>query len=347
MFFARAEYLNLLWLIPLLGLFLAWSLRNRRKKLKKAIGPALLGELAEEFSRGKAVLQACLLLGFFLFSILALARPQWGARLETVRRQGVDIIAALDVSYSMNTEDIAPNRFEKAKSEIRRLVQRSEGDRIGLISFSGGAMVQCPLTLDHGASNLFLDIAYTGMIEEPGTSLAAAIETATGAFIAEEKKYKALVLFTDGEDLEGQVEAAVKDAKQAGVTIYAIGIGTQQGEPIPIRDLEGNIVEYRKGPDGQPVISSLDEKSLAEIAVSTGGQYYRATTSEKEIESLYDDISKLEKKELESRLARNYEDRFQYPLLLAILLFAAGSWVNEKRRIGKPWFEKFRPLKGR
>lgn len=347
MYFARAEYLNLLWLLPLLGLFLAWSLRNRRKKLKKAIGPTLLSELAEEFSRGKAVLQACLLIGFFLLSVLALARPQWGARLETVHRQGVDIIAALDVSYSMNTEDIAPNRFEKAKSEIRRLIQRSEGDRIGLIGFSGSAMVQCPLTLDHGASNLFLDIAYTGMIEEPGTSLAAAIETATGAFIAEEKKYKALVLFTDGEDLEGQVDAAIKDAKQAGVTIYAIGIGTPQGEPIPIRDPEGNIVEYRKGPDGQPVISSLDEKSLAEIAVSTGGQYYRATTSEKEIESLYDDISRLEKKELESRLARNYEDRFQYPLLLAILLFAAGSCINEKRRIGKPWFEKFRPLKGR
>jgi Ca-activated chloride channel family protein len=345
--FARAEYLNLLWLLPLLGLFLAWSLRNRRKRLKKAIGPSLLAALSEEFSPGKAALRACLLMGFFLFGILALARPQWGARLETVRRQGVDIIAALDVSYSMNTEDVAPNRFEKAKSEIRRLVQRSEGDRIGLIGFSGNAVVQCPLTLDHGAINLFLDIAQTGMIDEPGTSLAAAIHTATNAFIAKEKKYKVLVLFTDGEDLEGQVDAAVRDAKEAGVVIYTVGIGTPQGKPIPIRDSDGNIVEYRKDPEGQVVVSSLDEKSLARIAVNSGGQYFRATTSEKEIESLYDDISGLEKKDLESRLAQNFEDRFQYPLFLAILLLAAGSWISEKRRIGKPWFEKFRPLKGR
>lgn len=347
MFFARSEYLNLLWLLPALGLFLGWSLQNRRRRLKKAINPSILAELSEEFSRGKAVLQACLLTGFFLFSILALARPQWGSRLETVRRKGVDIIAALDVSYSMNTEDIAPNRFEKAKSEINRLIQRSEGDRIGLIAFSGAATVQCPLTLDYGANSLFLDIAFTGMIDEPGTSLAAAIETATGAFIAKERKYKVLVLFTDGEDLEGQVDAAVKDAKEAGVIIYAVGIGTQQGKPIPIRDPDGNIVEYRKDPDGQVVVSSLDEKSLARIAASTGGRYLRATTSEKEIETLYDDISELEKKDLESRLAQNYEDRFQYPLLLAILLFAAATLISENRRTGKPWFEKFRPLKGR
>lgn len=347
MHFARAEYLNLLWLLPLLGLFLAWSLRNRRKRLKKAIGPSLLAELAEEFSGGKAALYACLLTGFFLFSILALARPQWGARLETVRRQGVDIIAALDVSYSMNTEDIAPNRLEKAKSEIRKLILRSEGDRIGLIAFSGDAIIQCPLTLDHGASSLFLDIARTGMIDEAGTSLAAAMHTATGAFIAKEKKYKVLVLFTDGEDLEGQVDAAVQDAREAGVIIYAVGIGTPQGKPIPIRDRDGNIVEYRKDPEGQVVVSSLDEKSLARIAVSSGGQYFRATTSENEIESLYEDISRLEKKDLESRLTQNFEDRFQYPLLFAILLLAAGFWISEKRRIGKPWFEKFRPLKGR
>ncbi|MBN2244183.1 MAG: VWA domain-containing protein [Acidobacteria bacterium] len=347
MHYARPEYLNLLWLLPLLGLFFFWSLRNRRRRLLKAVGPALLPELTEEFSRGKAVLRACLLTGFFLFGILALARPQWGARMETVRRQGVDIIAALDVSYSMNTEDIAPNRFEKARGGIRRLMERSEGDRFGLVAFSGGAMVQCPLTLDQGAIHLFLDIARTGMIEQPGTSLAAAIETATGAFIAEEKKHKVLVLFTDGEDLEGQVDAAVEGAKEAGVIIYAIGIGTPQGEPIPIRDAAGNIIEYRKDPGGQVVVSSLDEKSLAAIAVGTGGRYYRATTSEKEIESLYEDISGLQKKELESRLARNFEDRFQYPLLLATLLLAAGFWIGEKRRIGKQWFEKFRPLKGR
>jgi Ca-activated chloride channel family protein len=139
----------------------------------------------------------------------------------------------------------------------------------------------------------------------------------------------------------------VKRAKEEGVIIFAVGIGSPQGKPIPIRDRDGNIVEYRKGPDGQVVISSLDERSLAKIAVATGGKYFRATTSEKEIDQLYDEISKLDKKELESKLVQNYEDRFQYPLLIAILFLAAGSWINDRRKTGKPWFERFRRLKDR
>ena len=289
--FARPEYLNLLWVLPALALFFFWSFRTRRERLEKIVSPSLIPRLTEEFSRGKAVLRSLFLIGFFLFGILAAARPQWGARLEMVNRRGVDLIAALDTSYSMNAEDIAPNRLEKAKGEIRRLIQRSEGDRIGLITFSGKAIVQCPLTLDHGAADLFLDIADTGMIPEPGTSLASAIETATSAFVEKERKYKVLVLFTDGEDLEGQVDNAVRKAKEAGVIIYAIGTGTPQGKPIPIRDEKGDVVEYRKDSDGKIVVSSLDERSLAEIAAQTGGRYFRATTSENEIDELYRDIS--------------------------------------------------------
>ncbi len=306
------------------------------------VGASLASTLTEEFSRAKSMLRAVCIMGFFAFGILAAARPQWGMRLETVHRRGVDIIAALDASYSMNTEDVAPNRLEKAKGEIRRLLRRSEGDRIGLVSFSGSAMVQCPLTLDQGAIELFLDAAGAGMIPEPGTSLAAAIETATSAFVEKERKYKVLVLFTDGEDLEGQVDRAILRAREAGVIIYAIGIGTSGGKPIPIRDSKGDIVEYRKGPDGQVVISALDERSLAKIAAETGGSYFRATTSENEIESLYNDISGLEKKELESRLFQNFEDRFQYPLALAILFLMAALWIGERRKLGGTWLGRYR-----
>jgi Ca-activated chloride channel family protein len=259
-----------------------------------------------------------------------------------VHRRGVDIVAALDTSYSMNTEDVAPNRLEKAKGEIRRLLQRSEGDRIGLVSFSGTAVVQCPLTLDHGAIELFLDAAGAGMVPEPGTSLASAIETATSAFIEKERKYKVLALFTDGEDLEGQVDKAIRKAREAGVIIYAVGVGTPQGKPIPIRDSKGDVIEYRKDPDGRVVISSLDETSLAEIASETGGRYFRATTSENEIEALYNDISGLEKKELESRLFQNFEDRFQYPLALAILFLIGESWISERRKPGVTWLSRLR-----
>jgi Ca-activated chloride channel family protein len=338
--FARPEYLNLLWGLPLLALFFYWSFRSRRKRLERIVSPSLAPRLTKEFSRAKAVWRALFLIGFFLFGILAAARPQWGARLETVHRHGVDLIAALDTSYSMNTEDVAPNRLEKAKGEIRRLVQKSEGDRIGLITFSGAAVVQCPLTLDHGAAELFLDVAGSGMSPEPGTSLASAIETATASFIEKERKYKVLILFTDGEDLEGQVDKAIRKAKEGGVIIYAIGIGTPQGKPIPIRDSKGDVVEYRKDPDGKVVVSSLDERSLAEIAAQTGGRYFRATTSESEIDTLYKDISRLERKEMEARLFQNYEDQFQYPLGLAILFLVAESLINEKRRPGVTWLKR-------
>jgi len=342
MHFARAEYLNLLWALPALGLFFFWSFRSRRKKLEKLVGLSLATQLTEEFSRTKTAVRALLLLGFFGFAILSIARPQWGARLETVHRRGVDIVAALDTSFSMNTEDVAPNRLEKAKGAIRRLLQRSEGDRIGLVAFAGAALIQCPLTLDHGAIELFLDAAGAGMIPEPGTSLASAIETATTAFIEKERKYKVLVLFTDGEDLEGQVDKAVRQAKDSGVIIYAVGIGTPQGKPIPIRDARGDVLEYRKDPSGQVVISSLDERSLLQITAETGGRYLPATTSENEIDTLYNDISSLEKKELESRLFQNYEDRFQYPLAAAILFLAAASWISERRKPGETWFRKIK-----
>jgi Ca-activated chloride channel homolog len=332
MHFARPEYLNLLWAIPALSLFFCWSFRNRQRKLEKVVGRSLVSRLTEDFSRGKAILKAILLMGFFTFSILAVARPQWGMHLQTVRRHGVDIIAALDTSYSMNADDVAPNRLEKAKGEIRGLIRKSEEDRIGLISFAGTAVVQCPLTLDHGAIHLFLDAAATGMIPDPGTSLSSAIDTATSAFIEKERKYKVLVLFTDGEDLEGQVDKAVGKAKDAGVIIYAVGIGTSKGVPIPILDAKGDVIEYRKDPNGTVVRSSLDERSLAEIVARTGGSYFRSTTSESEIQELYNDISGLEKKELESKQLQNYEDQFQYPLALAVFFLIAESCISEKRK---------------
>jgi Ca-activated chloride channel family protein len=339
--FARPEYLNLLWVLPALGLFFVWSFHNRRERLHKVVGLTLAPKLIEDFSRGKAILKTILIVGFFAFGILAAARPQWGTKLQMVRRYGVDIIVALDTSYSMNTEDIAPNRLEKAKNEIRRLIQDSEGDRIGLVLFAGSALAQCPLTLDHGAVHLLLDSSTTGTIPEPGTSLASAIETATSAFIEKERKYKVLILFTDGEDLEGQVDRAVTKAKDAGVVIYAVGVGTPQGMPIPVRDPKGDVVEYRKDPDGKVVVSRLDERSLARIAAQTGGRYFRATTSESEIEALYRDISGLEKKELESRLFQNFEDRFQYPLALAVFFLIAACWISEKHRPGTTWLSRF------
>jgi Ca-activated chloride channel family protein len=248
-----------------------------------------------------------------------------------VRRKGLDLVIALDTSYSMNAEDVAPSRLEKAKREIRSLIARLKGDRVGLVAFAGTAVLYCPLTLDYGAANLFLDLLDTGVIPEPGTALAPAIETATSAFSATERKYKVLVLFTDGEDLQGDLPAAVEKARDGGVIIYTVGIGTPEGKPIPVRDEKGDIVEYRKDSGGQIVVSRLDERSLAQIAVSAGGRYFRASASENELDAIYDEISKQEKKELESRLFQNFEDRYQYPLALAIAFLVAELWMSERR----------------
>jgi Ca-activated chloride channel family protein len=333
MHWAQPDYLNLLWGLLLLMALLIWSFRRRRRRLRMLAGPALMGRLAREYSLPKSIVKACLLSGFLTFGILALARPQWGMRQDTVRRQGVDVMAALDTSFSMIAEDVAPNRLEKAKSEIRALVRRLEGDRIGLVAFSGAAAVECPLTLDYGAVALFLDVADTRMIPQPGTSLAAAIEAATSAFIAKENKYKVLAIFTDGEDLEGEVENAVRKAAEGGVIIYTIGIGSPEGRPIPIRDANGAIIDYRKDADGQVVLSRLDERSLAEIAAQTGGRYFRATTLESELDEIVGEISRMEKKQLESRLYQNLEDQFQLPLAFAVACLALSLWLTERRKI--------------
>jgi Ca-activated chloride channel family protein len=306
---------------------------DQRKRLEKFVSRALRPQLTEDYSRKKAVLRSFLLVGFYLFGILSLARPQWGAKMETVRRHGVDIVVALDTSYSMNAEDVAPSRLEKGKNEIRSLIEKLKGDRIGVVSFAGTAVVHCPLTLDYGAAKLFLDVINTEIIPEPGTALATAIETATSAFSAKERKYKVLIIFTDGEDLEGEVEAAVKKAKEAGVIIYTIGVGTSEGTPIPVRDEKGDIVEYRKDERGQVVVSRLDEASLARIALETGGRYYISSTAEVELDAIYDEVSKLEKKELESRFFQNYEDRFQYPLAMAILCLVIETWIGDRRKL--------------
>ena len=331
MHFARSEYLNLLWALPLLAVFFFWSFRRRRRKLEALVAPALSRRMSGEFSRRKAVIRAILLSGFVVFGVLALSRPQWGMKLDTVQRKGVDVIIALDTSYSMSAEDVAPSRLAKAKSGIRGLIRRLQGDRVGLVAFAGTAVLQCPLTLDYGAAALFLDVAGTETVPEPGTSLAAAIQTATAAFIAKEKKYKVLIIFTDGEDLEGQVETAVGKARDGGVVIYTVGVGLPEGSPIPVRDAKGDFVDYRKDPNGQVVISRLDERSLAEIASKTGGGYFRATATENELDAIYDDISHMEQKQVESRIYRNLEDQFQYPLALALLSLVAAMGMSEHR----------------
>ncbi len=331
--FAYPQFFYLYALVPLLILFFIWT-DHRRKKLLARIGDAeLVARLTASVSRRKRFWKTVLLLWVVVFLIFALADPQIGTKLERVKRKGVDIFIALDVSKSMLAEDIAPNRLEKARHEISNFIDRLEGDRIGLICFAGIAFVQCPLTLDYSAAKLFLNDIDTDLIPQPGTNIAAAIDIARKSFVTKELKHKVLVVITDGESHQGDPVEAAKEAAKEGIVIYTIGIGSPQGAPIPEFDRFGNRVGYKRDASGKIVTTKLDVLTLEKIAFETGGKYYISSTGEAELNKIYDQISKMEKKELASRQFSQFEDRFQIFLFLGLVLLVIEMLISERRRI--------------
>ena len=301
--------------------------------LRKIGDEELVKYLTQSVSRKKQMWKIVLLLIAFIFFVFALADPQIGTKLENVKRKGVDIFIALDVSKSMLAEDVAPNRLEKAKHEIATFIDRLEGDRIGLICFAGIAFVQCPLTLDYSAAKLFLDEIDTDIIPQPGTAIGTAIRTAMKSFVTRELKHKVLILITDGEDHEGNPVEVAKEAAKEGVVIYTIGIGSPQGAPIPEFDAYGNRIGYKKNREGKIITTKLDVLTLEKIAFETGGKYYISSTGESELEKIYDEISSMEEKELASRQFTQFEDRFQIFILLGILVLLIETLLGERRRI--------------
>ena len=328
----------LLMLPGMLGLYV-WSFRKRQLAIRRFGSESLMAKLTSATSWTRQTIKAVLLLTAVLFLILALVQPRFGMRLEMVSRHGVDVIVALDTSLSMMAEDMPPNRLLRARLEIESLIDRLEGDRIGLVAFSGQSFVLCPLTLDYGAAKLFLDSIDTGLIPVQGTAIAQAVRTAIGAFGNEEQKYKALVLITDGEDHAGEAIEAAREAAEAGVRIFAVGIGTQEGELIPIRK-EGR-TEFLKDRDGNVVKTRLDEATLVEMARETNGGYVRSQRGRVGLDEVYAQISEMEKRELGSRKLSQYKHRYQWPLAVALLLVILESLMSDRRRVSEEWHGRF------
>lgn len=331
--FANPIFFQLYWIIPLLILFFVWSFGKRKKLLSKIGDEDLMEQLTRSVSRKKQIWKIVLIFFSLSFLIFALADPQIGTKLETVKRKGVDIFIALDVSKSMLAEDVAPNRLDKAKHEIASFIDQLQGDRIGLVCFAGIAFVQCPLTLDYSAAKLFLNDLDTDIIPQPGTALGSAISTATHSFVTKELKHKVLILITDGEDHEADPIEAAKQASKDGVIIYTIGIGSPQGAPIPEFDAYGNRTGYKKDRDGKVITTKLDALTLEKIAFETGGKYYISSTGESELDKIYKEISNMEKKELGSRQFTQFEDRFQIFLGLALIFLVIETLLSERRKI--------------
>jgi len=292
---------------------------------------ALIEKLSLSYSPKKQRRKVDLMLLGVFFLLFSLARPQLGTKLTLMKREGVDIIIAMDVSLSMLAEDIKPNRLEKAKQEINGLISRMKGDRVGLVAFAGVPFVQCPLTLDYSAAKMFLDIIDVNLIPQPGTALGDAVRASIKAFNQKERKYKVLILLTDGEDHDSDPLGAAEEASKEGIRIYTIGIGSVQGEPIPIKDNRGQVTGFKKDKEGSVIVSRLDEVTLQKIALTTGGKYYHATSGEMELDKIYDEISKMEKKELEGKLLTQYEDRYQYFLLLSVVFLTIEFLLSERR----------------
>jgi Ca-activated chloride channel family protein len=316
-----------------LALFYLWALKRRSSLLGRFADKRLVAEIAPSMSTAlKAVRMAMVALSFLL-CVTALARPQWGFIWQEVKHTGIDMMIAIDVSKSMLATDVKPDRLERSKFAVKDLVKKLSGDRVGLIAFSGTAFLQCPLTIDYNGFLLALDDLTTATIPRPGTAITAAIREAINVLKGPDTKYKVLVIITDGEDLEGDALKAAKDAAELGIKIYCIGVGTTEGELIPAVGRDG-ARGYLADKRGNVVKTKLNEDILKQVAISTGGSYVRATQGEFGLVLLYDkSISKLEKRDIDAKMRKQYQERYQYFLALALILLFLEPLIPERKRV--------------
>ena len=328
--FAHPEYLNALYFLPVL-IVLAWLLsRNKKRLLEKFAAKELHNVIVSSYSNLKTFFKFGVILLALVCLIFAAANPQVGTKLQEVKQTGIDVFILLDVSLSMTAEDIKPNRLEKAKYQISNLIQKLHGDRIGLIIFSGQAYVQFPLTTDYSAANLFLNAVDVNSIPTPGTAIASAIKLADDSFDSLSTE-KVIITITDGEDHEGDVMDAVNDAVSKGIKIYTIGLGSTGGVPIPVYDNRGQMIGFKKDNAGNTVLTKLNEESLKKIAAAGNGIYFRGNNYEDYLDKIYKDLSELKKSEFGVKKVTDYEDRFYYFLIPAILLLILELFISEKK----------------
>jgi Ca-activated chloride channel family protein len=327
----KPEWLWLLWLIPALAFFYVYASRAKQKALVRFADPALLPRLTQGLSPARKRLKMGLFLLGVASLVCALCGVQYGYVWEETKRKGVDIVIALDVSDSMLVKDgegnQGPTRLERAKREIMDFLKILQGDRIGLVAFAGSAFVECPLTLDYAAAEIFLDDINTDLIPIKGTALGEAIRVSAKAFENSPLASKALVLITDGEDNEGEALKAAEEAKTQGVHVFAIGIGRDEGSPIPSPD--GG---FRKDNEGNIILSKLDETTLQKIAMATGGAYVRSVSGDLDLDKIYKEGIKttLQDQELGSKRKQHWHDRYQWFVVLALLCFGIEPFIPER-----------------
>jgi Ca-activated chloride channel family protein len=331
--------------IPVLFLLILLDERLRKNRFTQFAAEATWKVLAPELDFSSRVRKGGVWLGAMSFILIALARPQWGTHEETAKISGLDVMIALDISRSMDVEDVIPNRLKKAKHEIRSLVERLQGDRVGLVSFAASAQVSCPLTTDLSYLLDTVQMMDPSFALSQGTDIGLALDTAfksiergsqdtSGTEQEQElgKGSQAIILISDGEDQEDDIAEIEKKIKVTGTKLYIIGVGSQKGGPIPVRDENGNLVGYKKDKKGQPILSTFRPDTLQKLANESGGKFWAATDNENEVDELIQDLGGLNRSEFAERKYVVFQERFQYPLIAAVLLLLLEMGIPVRKR---------------
>ncbi len=328
--FENIEFLYGLLLIPVF-IFVYWMMKRWKTKAMKSLGDLpIISRLISGLSRSRPVLKFIILMLAYVFLIIGIANPQIGSKLKEAKRKGIDLVIALDVSNSMLAEDITPNRLERAKQAVSKLISRLEGDRVGMIIFAGNAYLQLPITTDYAAAKMFLSTISTKTVPAQGTAIGKAIETAVNAFDDNDHS-KAIVIITDGENHEDDAIEQARLASEKGIKVYTLGMGLAEGAPIPIYNKFGNQEGFKKDNQNQTVITKLNETMLQQIASAGNGIYVRANNTKAGLDKIFDKINEMEETEFEAQIYSDYEDRFQYLIGAAVLLLILETIIVERK----------------
>ena len=323
--FANPVYLYLLLLVPLFLLGYGMLRYFRARRIKAFGDPALVNALMPSWSRSKGWVKAVLFSLAFAFFVLGLARPRTGAKLAERTTKGAEIIVALDVSNSMLAQDYSPNRLERAKLAISRLTDRLQEDRIGLVIFAGTSFVQLPVTTDYVSAKMFLGSIDTGSIPVQGTAIGDAIRLSIKSFSAQSEKSRVIIVISDGENHEDDPVAAAKQAAELGIKVYTIGVGSAEGQPIPVNG------ELLKDKDGNIVVTRLDEETLRNVAKAGGGAYIHAGGEEFGLNPIIQDIRSMEDEEFGSVVFEEYDEQYMYFFGIALLLLVLEMLIGERK----------------
>ena len=328
--FENNVFLYVLLVIPVLILLFILLFRKKKKALDEYGEWEVIKQLIPDISFKRPVYKFVLMLLALVSIIIALARPQFGSRLQEVKRKGIELMIALDVSNSMYAQDIEPTRLDRAKQAISKLLDGLKNDKVGLIVFAGDAYIQVPLTTDYASTKMFLSTITPEIVSKQGTAIGSAIEMAIKTFSPDNDVNKAVIIISDGENHEDDAVEMAKQASEKGIRVFTLGMGLPVGVPIPTNPYSP-AKSYRKDREGNVVVTKLDELALQKIAAAGSGKYVGATNTKTGLDRLFDEINNIEKKEFETKVYADYDDRFSYFAIFAIILLILDFTILERR----------------